>query len=174
LHEPRFVRWSQIQSWSCDACGECCRWFTVPISTYEYAKICQTRRFEAFEFREGKIWLKKRSDKRCIFTFPLRGQWLCGLQNEKPHVCRMWPFRVADRPLYGREDRARYEGSEWTGYVYVDPRAPRVIYGRPTPEFMRRVVEEFVQIATRRISHQNYSTASEPFAFSGFNLTRTT
>ena len=163
MYELRFIPWSQVQSWTCDACGECCKWFTVPISAYEYAKISQTCGFEVFEFREGHVWLRRRFDKRCIFMF-LRGRhWLCGLQADKPHVCRMWPFRVTNRPVYGREGRARYEGLEWTGYVYLDPRCPRIIYGKPTLNFAAHVVEEFIQMATRRTNHQNYSTARVHF-----------
>ena len=169
MYEPRFVPWSQVQSWTCEACGECCKWFTVPINTYEYAKLCRIYGFEAFEFREGKIWLRKRSDKRCVFTFPRDGKWLCGLQGDKPHVCRMWPFTVTDRSIYGREDRARFKGSGWTGYVYVDPRCRRITYGKPAAHFVTNVVEEFVQMAMRRIDEQNYSTAKGSFASKRLN-----
>jgi hypothetical protein len=104
--------------------------------------------------------LRKRLDDRCIFMVLSRGRWLCGLQKEKPYACKMWPFRVTDRPLYGRGLRAIYENEEWAGYVYVDPRCPAVSYGDPTLHFKERVVREFVELAIGKIEQQNYSTAS--------------
>lgn len=156
--------WSQVHSWSCNTCGECCKWFTVPISTYEYAKIGQTLGFRMFEFREGRIWLKKRPDKRCVFAFRRGNRWLCGLQHSKPYPCRIWPFRISNRPLYGRGDRARYEGSRWTGYVYIDPRCPGIVYGRPSLAFATEIVEEFVHLALGETRHQHYSTFNDAFS----------
>jgi len=164
LYEPRSVPWSQVHSWSCNGCGECCKWFTVPISTYEYAKIGQVVGFRMFEFREGGVWLKKRPDRRCVFALCRGNLWLCGLQNGKPYPCRMWPFRISNQPLYGRNDRARYEGSSWTGYVYVDSRCPGIVYGRPSLTFTTRIVEEFVQMAIGERRHQYYSTSREAFS----------
>ncbi|MEM3004120.1 MAG: hypothetical protein QXK96_02360, partial [Candidatus Bathyarchaeia archaeon] len=116
--------------------------------------------FDSVELSEGRSWLRKRLDDRCVFMVFGGGRWLCGLQKEKPYACKMWPFRVADRPLYGRGLRAMYENEEWAGYVYVDPRCPQVSYGDPTLYFKERVVREFVQLALGKVEEQNYSTAS--------------
>jgi len=161
LYEPRSVPWSQVHSWTCNGCGECCKWFTIPISTYEYAKIGQVVGFRMFEFREGGVWLKKRPDSRCVFAFCRGNLWLCGLQNSKPYPCRMWPFKISNQPLYGRRDWARYEGSSWTGYVYVDSRCPGIVYGRPSLTYTTKVVEEFVHMAIGGRRHQYYSTSRE-------------
>ncbi len=172
MSEPRPIPWSQIQSWSCDACGECCKWFSIPLTMYEYAKICQRYGFDVVEMREGRAWLKKRLDKRCIFMIWQNGRWLCGLQEDKPHACRMWPFRVVDRPAFGNEMRSRYENEEWHGYVYADPRCPRLIYGAPTPSFANRIVREFVHIARRKTERQSLSTASLPSPPCGSYMSR--
>ena len=164
MSEPRPIPWSQIRHWSCVACGECCKWFSIPLTTYEYAKISQRYGFNITELWEGRAWLKKRMDKRCVFMIWRNERWLCGLQESKPHACRMWPFKVFDRPTYGKEMRARYESEEWTGYVYADPRCPRLIYGVPTQNFERTIVREFVQMAHRKREHQDFSTASLPIA----------
>jgi hypothetical protein len=74
----------------------------------------------------------------------------------------MWPFIVTDYPRYGREDQARYKGSDWTGYVYIDPRCPRLRFGKPTQTFASEIVKEFVQIALGKRHDQNYSTGRLP------------
>ena len=111
------------------------------------------------EVSDGRSWLRKSIDNRCVFMILHDGRWLCGLQGEKPYVCRIWPFRVADRPPYGRGLRARYENEEWAGYVYVDPRCPAITYGDPTPYFTHNVIREFVELALGKTEYQNHSTA---------------
>ncbi len=162
MYEPRPIPWSQVQSWTCNACGECCKWFSVPLNAYEYAKLGQTYGFNMVEVSDGRSWLRKSIDDRCAFMILHGGRWLCGLQGEKPNVCKIWPFRVTDRPLYGRGLGARYENEEWTGYVYVDPRCPAIVYGDPTPYFTHNVIREFVELALGKIEHQSHSTADLP------------
>lgn len=60
--------------------------------------------------------------------------------------------------MYGGKQKAKYECEEWSGYVYVDPRCPKLIYGKPTVDFTNKVVKEFIKIALRKKRHQNYST----------------
>jgi len=134
----------------------------VPLNAYEYAKLGQTYGFNMVEVSDGRSWLRKSIDDRCAFMILHGGRWLCGLQGEKPNVCKIWPFRVTDRPLYGRGLGARYENEEWTGYVYVDPRCPAIVYGDPTPYFTHNVIREFVELALGKIEHQSHSTADLP------------
>lgn len=160
MSDPRPIPWSKIRSWICDACGECCKWFNIPLTAYEYAKFSREFGFSIIEFRKGRSWLKKKSDKRCVFMIPYGRRWLCGVQDDKPLACQIWPFRVLNRPMYGRKQEAKYECEEWKGYVYVDPRCPKLIYGKPTVNFTNKIVKEFIQIALWRMEHQKYSTAS--------------
>jgi len=160
MYEPRPIPWSQIHSWTCQACGECCMWFSVPLNMYEYAKLCQAWGFEVVEISQGRGWLRKRADRRCVFAIPRNGLWICGLQQEKPHACKMWPFRVSDYPTYGRKAIAKYETEGWAGYVYVDPRCPHLIFGKSTQHFKNEVVAEFVRISLHTIMRQRFSTAS--------------
>ena len=157
--KPKPVPWSQIHSWDCDACGECCRWFDVPVTIHEYVKICQAHGLGFIYFRRGEAWLKLQVGKRCIFSAPRNGRWLCSLQEEKPLACRNWPFRVTKQPISASSDAAKYECGEWSCYVYADPRCPTIVHGKPTPDFADKVVGEFIQIALGKTNHQNYSTA---------------
>jgi len=74
-----YLPWSRVESWSCKACGECCKWFSIPLTPHEYAKISQTCGHRAFALGLGKAYLRKRDDERCVFQFELYGRWLCGL-----------------------------------------------------------------------------------------------
>jgi len=135
-------------------------WFSVPLNMYEYAKLCQAWGFEVVEISQGRGWLRKRADRRCVFAIPRNGLWICGLQQEKPHACKMWPLRVSDYPTYGRKAIAKYETEGWAGYVYVDPRCPHLIFGKSTQHFKNEVVAEFVRISLHTIMRQRFSTAS--------------
>jgi len=99
------------QRYSCHACGNCCRDFTVQLRDDDLQRLKrqgwkQELGFEPWvEFR-GSRFLRQRSDGACIF---LQDDGLCriharhGLQ-EKPVACRSFPLSVmptADGPQQG-------------------------------------------------------------------------
>ena len=157
MSQPKLIPWSRIQSWSCNACGECCKWFSIPLTPYEYAKISQTHGYEAFTLGLGKAYLRKRDDGRCLFQFRSGDRWLCGLQTEKPYVCKMWPFTVSKSPIHGRSQAARWNSAYGGTYIYVDPRCPSITFGRPSNNLLNNVLTEFVEITFGK-THQEYST----------------
>ncbi len=160
MSQPRFIPWSRVRSWSCNACGECCRWFNIPLTLHEYAKINQIYGRQAFALGLGKAYLRKRADERCIFQFRLGGRWLCGLQAEKPYVCRMWPFTVSRNPIYGRSQEARWNTVYGRTYIYVDPRCLTITFGRPSSYLLNKVLPEFVEMAFGRKTLQEHSTCT--------------
>jgi Fe-S-cluster containining protein len=93
--EPRFLPWWSVASWKCDACGECCKWFSVSVTMHEYARISHHHGHDVVTLSLGRALLRKRCDGRCIFQYCESGSWLCGLQAEKPYACKMWPFIVS-------------------------------------------------------------------------------
>jgi hypothetical protein len=64
--EPRFVPWSSVASWNCDGCGECCKWFTVPVTMHEYARISHRYGHDVVTLGLARAYLRKRPDGRCI------------------------------------------------------------------------------------------------------------
>jgi len=153
-----YVPWSFVRLWSCKACGECCRWFKVPVSTREYSKIGQVYGYDVFELGLGVAYLRKREQERCIFQFREGSRWLCGLQADKPHVCKMWPLIVSKTPLYGRPEAALWQDQQEKLYVYIDPRCPNIILGKTGEHFLEKVLPEFVEIAFGKRRFQEHST----------------
>jgi len=160
MTHSRFIPWSKVESWSCKACGECCKWFNIPLTLHEYAKIGQIYGRQAFALGLGKVYLRKRVDERCIFQFRLGERWLCGLQAEKPYVCRMWPFTVSRNPIYGRSQEARWEGPYGRTYIYADPRCLMITFGRPSNYLLNKVLPEFVDMAFGKKMLQEHSTCT--------------
>jgi len=167
MTQLRLVPWSHLKSWVCDACGECCRWFSVPVRMHEYAVILQRYGCGVVGLGLGRAYLRKRHDSRCIFQLRLGDRWLCGLQAKKPRVCKMWPFVVSKDPEYGRDEAARWEGSYGRAYVYVDPRCPRAVFGKPTRYLVEKVLPELVDLAFGRRESQLYTThiSDSPFGY---------
>jgi len=87
--ESSFVPWSRVASWNWDGCGECCKWFSVPVTMHEYARISHSYGHDVLTLGLGRAYLRKRRDGRCMFQYYDGGSWLCGLQTEKPYVCKM-------------------------------------------------------------------------------------
>ena len=162
MSSPRFIPWSHIKSWSCDACGECCRWFSIPLTLHEYAKISRLYGQSVISLRLGKAYLRKKSDGRCIFQFRKGERWLCGLQAEKPYACRMWPFSILRRPSHGGAEAALWEGTYERTYVYVDPRCPKTDFGAPTRNLLEKVLPEFVDVRFGEGKPQQHTTCALP------------
>lgn len=158
MAEPTFVPWSRVASWNCDACGECCKCFSVPVTMYEYAGISHRYGHDVVALGLGRAYLRKGRDGRCIFQYREEGSWLCGLQADKPYVCKMWPFIVCRKPLHGRQQAAGWDGPDGRIFVYVDPRCPRITFGEPTHHLMNRVLPESVEMALGKRKDQLYTT----------------
>ena len=162
MSQPRFVPWSRVRSWICDACGECCRWFNVPVTMHEYARISQNYGHDVLALGVGRAYLR-RADGRCIFQFKRGDRRLCALQAQKPHACKMWPFVVSSNPVHGRDDAARWESPRGRAYVYVDPRCSRIRFGKPTGYLVGKVLPEVVEIAFGERQSQLHTTHNSLF-----------
>jgi Fe-S-cluster containining protein len=162
--EPRFVPWSRVASWTCDGCGECCAWFTVPVTMHEYARISHSYGHDVLTLGLGRAYLRRRGDGCCIFQYCEDSRWLCGLQADKPYVCKMWPFTVCKEPLHGRQQAASWDGPYGRVYVYVDLRCPRLTLGEPTQYLIDKVLPESVDIAMGKRTAQLYTTRIPPQA----------
>jgi Fe-S-cluster containining protein len=156
--EPSFVPWSRVASWKCDGYGECCKWFSVPVTMHEYARISHRYGHDVVTLGLARAYLRKRPDGRCIFQYCNSDGWLCGLQAEKPYACKMWPFIICKEPLHGSRQAASWDGPYGRIHVYVDPRCPRITFGQPTQHLMDRVLPEFVEIAIGKTKNQLYTT----------------
>jgi Fe-S-cluster containining protein len=108
----------------------------------------------------NKFYLEKKPDGSCLFLCMSEGICLCGLQNMKPLACKLWPFKIVDKPKYGkgREAILNYKGRRL--FVYVDPFCPEIRWGKPTATMTSNVIPEFIEIALGLKEKQFHSTST--------------
>lgn len=158
----RPIPWARVRDWNCLACGECCKWFMIPLRADELARILHTFGEWAIEFKLTKPYIRKLySGSRCIFQYKVQDKWLCILQEMgmKPVACKIWPFIPLIKPKYGRDQEAIFEYSGERFYIYVDPRCPGITIGRPSFHLKREVLPEVIELRLG-IRTQQRSTTS--------------
>jgi len=167
----RPIPWARVRDWNCLACGECCKWFVIPLRADELARILHTFGEWAIEFRLGKAYIRK-PFSRCIFQYRRQDKWLCALQevDMKPVACKLWPFIPLTKPKYGRDQEAAFEHLGERFYVYVDPRCPGISLGRPSSHLVQRVLPEIIELRLGMRTRQNFTTSrleelKEPLPF---------
>src|SRR3990170_1519988 len=133
------VPWSQVQSWNCVACGICCKDYSVVLGFNEWLNIIQTFGIGSTIPNISKFYLRRKDDGTCIFLHKPFNTWLCGLQNMKPTACKLWPFKVLDKPNFGRPDEASYTYKGREFFIYADPFCTGIRWGEP----YKRVYEKF-------------------------------
>ncbi len=108
----------------------------------------------------SSFFLKQKIDGTCAFLYNYYGRWLCVLQEHlKPMACKLWPFKVSDKPKFGRPNEAVYRYGEKRLFVYVDPICPGLRFGSPNYSFLRETLCEFVDLAVGLRRKQCYSTS---------------
>jgi Fe-S-cluster containining protein len=167
MTDSRLIPWRRIAYWKCLACGECCRYFEVPLRTGEYARITRTYGLDTVRLGVGRAYLQKTFNGRCIFQRYIHGRWLCSLGDDKPLACKIWPFAALKDPRHGRDREALYEYYGDRYYVYVHPYCRGLIYGEPTSHIMERVIPEVLELTARPAARQRYTTADLAEEISG-------
>jgi len=158
LADRQLLSWQDVHSWTCNACGLCCRGYRVPLRIDEYAKIAGQFGYDTMEFDLGKIYIRRGANDRCVFQRFWQGKWLCTLQAIKPLACKLYPFRISREPRGsgGEDGHYRYRNSEL--FIYLDPRCPGIRTGTPAREFAEKVLPEIAEIGLGLRVRQYYST----------------
>lgn len=148
-----YVPWRTLRGWACLACGECCKWYRVPLTSYEYARIVELLGAEFVEVSDAGDPCLRRVGGTCVFQ---DASGLCLLQplGLKPIACKLWPFKVRR----GCDDpRALfvYEGEEYC--VYVNVRCRGVNAG--TLADLVRAICEVIELHKNPNKPQVYSTS---------------
>jgi Fe-S-cluster containining protein len=153
------VPWRYLQDWNCSACGVCCKGFEVVLDFPEWINVVKAYGVEFTQPSISRFYLKRKSDGTCVFLYNIYGKWLCGLQDMKPLACKLWPFKVSDKPKYGRANEAVYNVEERRLFVYVDPSCLGLKWGTPTQEFINETLVEFIDLALGVQKKQFFSTS---------------
>ena len=155
----RIIPWSQIRSWRCIACGACCRNYDVVLKLPEWLNIVSSFGFKCTASSINNFLLKRRTNGSCVFLFEKGNKSICGLQYAKPQSCKLWPFKISDRPRYGVSHKAAYWYRNREFYIYADSACVGLNLGLPTQEFTYSVIPEFIEVALRARQQQCKTTA---------------
>ncbi len=112
----------------------------------EYARILSRYGQGVVEVGLGKVYLRHGFEDRCIFQQPIMGRWACAIQSIKPLACKLFPFRVLSRPIYGRGDGSEYRYRGRSFYIYLDSNCEGIIVGRPSERFYGQVLPEVLEL----------------------------
>jgi len=149
-----------MNSWRCTGCGLCCRGFDVTLKFDEWLSLVRTYGVGVTRAGLNKFYIQKKQDGSCLFLTMSNGIWFCGLQNMKPTACKLWPFKVLDRPKYGRLNEALFNYKRRRFFIYVDPFCPQIGWGKPTAKMVDNIIPEFIDIALGQREKQFYSTST--------------
>ncbi|MBS7644317.1 MAG: YkgJ family cysteine cluster protein [Candidatus Bathyarchaeia archaeon] len=158
----RLIPWRRVHDWLCLGCGECCKRFEIPLMGPEYARVLGRYGLTALKFELGRVCLNKRFDGRCVFQYRDGFRWLCGLQQEKPISCKLWPFAVFTKPRYGRSRDSAYRYLDVEYYLYVHPSCRGLTYGSPSVHLAEMVLPEVIEIWLGKRTSQSYTTCHLP------------
>jgi Fe-S-cluster containining protein len=169
------VSWRNVKSWNCVECGICCKEYHIVLNFNEWVNIVKKYGVETTVPGISKLFLGKKSDGTCIFLNRLGDSYRCGLQYMKPLACKVWPFKIFDKPKFGRPNEALYTYRNKNFYIYVDPACTGLSWGKPVPEFKYRTLPEFIDVAVGLERKQFHSTSKiqshpRPYVFRGRNL----
>lgn len=163
------VPWRRVESWTCVACGLCCKGFDVVLDFPEWINIVKTYGVDFTQPSISRFYLRRKSDGTCVFLYNHYGTWLCSLQRMKPIACKLWPFKISDKPKYGNSKEASCKWSNQKLYIYVDPSCIGLRWGSPNLEFASTILPEFIDLALYQRRKQFHSTAklfpSQPWKF---------
>lgn len=159
MNRGSLIPWPEVSSWSCVACGNCCRGYKVPLKMEEMVRIQNSYGPEVMDFGVGKAYLKNQRNRRCVFQKPLMNRWVCTLQGIKPTACRLFPFRIHNKPVYKRGDNAGifFHGKQY--YLYMDSDCRGIVSGNPGDRFRDQIVPEIMSIGIGLPVKQKYTTS---------------
>ena len=155
----QIVPWKQISSWRCNHCGVCCVKDEVILKFPEWLDIIKNFGAGFTAAGVSQLFLGKRPDGSCKFLYKTPRASFCSLQRSKPQACKLWPFKVLDRPKYGKARNASYQYGHHRIYIYADTACRGLSFGSPTYVFTHSVVPEFIEIAFGMRRRQVKSTA---------------
>jgi Fe-S-cluster containining protein len=158
-----FVPWQYIADWKCNACGLCCKAYSVVLKFPEWLKIIKNYGVETTAPGLDKLFIKRRDDGSCTFLYNSLNMHLCGLQQMKPNACKLWPFKIASKPKFGYANEAVYSYDEKKLFIYADSMCSGLRYGKPIWNFTNCTLKEFIEIALEIRSGQYKTTANIDF-----------
>lgn len=158
MGDRSLIPWSEVNSWACNACGNCCLGYRIPLKPDEYARVAKMYGHNVIDFGLGKVYLKHNQINRCVFQHPSQGRWICSLQGIKPLACKLFPFRIHSKQVYPNDGSIfRYQGRNY--HVYLDPACEGIAVGKPSDRFAQQLIPEMLQIGMGMRYKQRLTTS---------------
>ena len=163
------IPWGHVEFWRCYGCGYiCCGSSVVPLTTSEWVKIVQNFGAEATESDGRGLYLGKQMGNRCVFQYNYLGKQLCAIQYMKPRSCKIWPFKIYNRPKRGNAEMATFNYHGERVYIYLDTHCLGIKIGKPNKYFREAIIPEFLDIFLGHRERQAYSTFELPDRCRGY------
>jgi len=159
MGDKSLIPWREVASWGCRACGNCCVGYRVPLKMDEFVKVGNVCGQDVFEYGMGKVYLRNGPDRRCVLQRPLMDRWICTVQGMKPTACRLFPFRIQQKPVYPRGDNSAYRWGDKVYYIYLDSDCEGIVPGQPTERFANQVLPEVLRNGLGNAQKQRFTTS---------------
>ncbi len=156
----QFVPWKNIADWQCDACGYCCKFYSVVLNFHEWLRLTKTFGVETTVAGLDRFFIKRVDDGSCAFLCNDFNNYYCGLQSMKPEACKIWPFKVLAEAKYGNSNQATYNCGGKQMYIYADTMCSGLRYGAPTWDFQYIKLKEFAELSLGIRTEQYKTTRS--------------
>ena len=141
-----FIPWRYISTWKCIRCAKCCKSYSVVLNFNEWLHIIKNYGVENTVSGLNKLFVNRRADGSCFFLHQFPRMFLCGLQHMKPKACKLWPFKITNRPKFGYANQALYPYFTQKLFIYADSECNGLVYGEPTVEFATFTLRELIEI----------------------------
>lgn len=141
-------------------CGKCCYNSRVPLNFEDYARIV-SKYGEVYLIQDQNLFiLRHKKDGSCVFLKFKGGKYVCKIQEDKPQVCKLFPFRIYTHPKFNYKNSSEFRYNGKLYYIYLDLSCNGIKFGRPSEELVSKVIPEVLEIYEKRRSIQEYSTCS--------------
>ena len=145
-NEHKLIPWGIFLRWKCIRCGRCCSLLRVRLLEDE-VKYLTEKYGDVVEYIENEPYLKHKSDG-CIFLTYENGMAKCTIYEDRPLVCRVYPFYIRkwrdikrDIPIESiRDVLFRYRGRKYG--VYVSNICMGLGIGMPIEIEIRKAIRE--------------------------------
>jgi Fe-S-cluster containining protein len=154
----KLIPWSKVESWKCKMCGKCCYNSRVPLNFEDYARIV-SKYGEVYVIQDQNLFiLRHKKDGSCVFLRIKEGKYVCKIQEDKPLVCKLFPFRVYSYPKFDNEHDSEFRYKDKIYYIYLDLDCNGIKLGNPSEELVSKVIPEIIDIYEGKRILQEYST----------------
>ena len=151
----KFVPWKQARNWECQKCSVCCYHYTVPLTDEEVERF-KNKDPNLVQQTEDTWYINRKEGEACVFLAKSDGQEYCGIQDNKPISCKMYPFYVSQVDEKTPEDAIfELDGEKFNVLIST------FCKGNNRGHKVEDVIPEAIHFWLRKDIDQSYTTSSK-------------